>query len=559
MTKRVATYTRVSSDMQVEGFSLAAQEEAMRRYMELRGWQHVASYSDPGRSARTALRPDFQRMLADAEHGLFDVILVHKIDRFSRSLIDTLTIIARLDKQGVAFASVSQDFDMTTSTGRMIFSIWSVIAQWYSDNLSEETIKGKAERARQGGWNGSLSFGYTTPRRMRERLVQLGDDFRAGQVDQDTYSREANLIEDALERYANAHPSGAIPDPFTAPGVHLAFSKYVSGQYSDADIAWMLNDAGYRTTGSRGPNPWSKDSVTVMLQNRFYIGETSYHGERLPGNHEPIIDAATFDVAQQVRARRASAQMTNEAVALNSFPLASLLRCACCGSPWWGQSIRGERRYRNSAKQRGRQCAARVRSTRAITFEAQVEAVLTQLELPSDWQQQARQRAESKAHDQTPKTSRKALESRLSRVQDMYEAGHLTRDQYLQKRAAVERELAALPTAESKTANLEQVAAMLKHVRRLWDVATLEERKLWIGLMFNAIYVRDDKIVAVEPSAELWELLSFNGVAEGKIEIEVDVTIYMKRSRRVPNPRSVYSVHVVAPATPGDQVRRLTA
>jgi site-specific DNA recombinase len=98
-------------------------------------------------------------MLADAETGAFDAIVVHKLDRFSRNLRITLETLERLDKSGVGFVSLPEDMDFTTPIGKVILATPAAFAQYYSDNLSQETKKGKAERKRQGLCNGLLPFG----------------------------------------------------------------------------------------------------------------------------------------------------------------------------------------------------------------------------------------------------------------------------------------------------------------------------------------------------------------------------------------------------------------
>jgi site-specific DNA recombinase len=160
---KVAIYTRVSSEEQVDGYSLSAQEEQARRFAEFKGWTVVALYEEPGRSGKSDLRPVFQQMIRDAEAHQFDVILVHKLDRFSRNVLDVLSYLKRLHQYDVSFTSVTEDFDFTTPMGRMLLTLLAAFAEWYLSNLSHETAKGKAERARKGDWNGTLPFGYTTP------------------------------------------------------------------------------------------------------------------------------------------------------------------------------------------------------------------------------------------------------------------------------------------------------------------------------------------------------------------------------------------------------------
>ena len=159
---RVGIYYRVSGKEQLQGYSLDAQVRAIEAWCSGQGWEIVARYPEPARSARTdvlAKRPAFRQMLTDAEAGRFDVVVVHKLDRFARNLRVLLESLERLERSRVGFVSVSENVDFSTPMGRMVLSTMGGLAQFYSDNLSSETMKGKRERKAQGLYNGLLPFG----------------------------------------------------------------------------------------------------------------------------------------------------------------------------------------------------------------------------------------------------------------------------------------------------------------------------------------------------------------------------------------------------------------
>ncbi|MGN6754948.1 MAG: recombinase family protein [Thermomicrobiales bacterium] len=161
MTKK-AIYTRVSSQEQLEGWSLDAQKRIIEQYITLREWKDVAYFSDEGLSAfndEVAKRPGFAAMLAAAKRGEFDTIIVHKLDRFARSLVLTLTELAELERAGVAFVSVAEQFDFTTSIGRVVLATLAAFAEFYSRNLSTEVKKGLAERKAAGLAHGRIPWG----------------------------------------------------------------------------------------------------------------------------------------------------------------------------------------------------------------------------------------------------------------------------------------------------------------------------------------------------------------------------------------------------------------
>lgn len=143
---RAAIYTRVSTEEQTEGWSLDAQQDECVGLLQRRGWQYMEpAYLEPGRSARTDLRPVFQRMMRDAELKRFDVIVVHKLDRFSRSLTDVVRNVARLKEAKVGLVSVAEPWlDTTTPQGEFMLYLFALLAQWDNQNRARESAKGKA-------------------------------------------------------------------------------------------------------------------------------------------------------------------------------------------------------------------------------------------------------------------------------------------------------------------------------------------------------------------------------------------------------------------------------
>ncbi len=262
---RAGLYGRVSSEEQVEGYSLDAQDRVGRHYVAAHGWAVAEVYRDEGKSARTddlAKRPAFQQMLADAEAGRFDVVVVHKLDRFARNLLVALETLQRLERRDVGFVSISEQMDFTTPIGKVILATLAAFAQYYSDNLSAETKKGKAERKAQGLFNGLLPFG-----------VVKGPDGVP-----------------VLDREARA---GVVP----AEGLVLMFELAAAGK-TDREVARELTQAGYRTSGNRGANPFTKDTVREILTNRFYVGELpDGEGGWVAGKHGGLVDPALFEAA----------------------------------------------------------------------------------------------------------------------------------------------------------------------------------------------------------------------------------------------------------------------
>jgi DNA invertase Pin-like site-specific DNA recombinase len=458
---RAALYGRVSSEEQVEGYSLDAQDRAGRAHLEAQGWELVRVYRDEGKSARSddlAKRPQFAAMLADAEAGLFDVIVVHKLDRFSRNLRVTLETLERLERSGVGFVSISEQMDFTTPTGRVMLSTMGGFAQFYSDNLSLETKKGKAEPKAQGLYNGLLPFG--------------------------------------LKKHAET--GLPVPDPETYPGLLLAFQLAAQGK-SDRDVADALNTAGYRTTGNRGRNPFTKDTVCRLLQNRFYLGELpDGKGGWVPAAHQPVLDEELF--AQAIAARRA-----NQSGSLNvtrqhrRHSLSGLGVCGHCGGKLHILTHR-DGKARIYCYQRRQATSCQQRSLHLTVIEEQLTTYLQTFHLPEEVVAEIVSLYEAAGQRRTDvERERREIESRLVRIAELYGWGDLTREAYLVERERLQDRLHGLRDTSEWATALAQAAGFLRDLPAAWEAATPEQRNDLARLIFQSIEVRDDRIVAVVP------------------------------------------------------------
>ena len=458
---RAAPYRRVSSDEQIEGYSLDAQTRAVRQYCESHGWAIVHEYSDEGKSARTddlAKRPAFGQMLADAEAGLFDVIVVHKLDRFARNLRVTLETLERLDRAGVAFVSISEQMDFTSPIGKVILATLAAFAQYYSDNLSWETKKGKHERKAQGLYNGVLPFG-----------VKRNKDVRV-----------------------------PVPDPESYPGLLLAMQTAAQGK-SDRDVADVLNEAGYRSTGNRGHNPFTKDTVRPILTNRFYLGELpDGAGGWIKGAHAPMLDDDLFEQVKQVRAANRTAIAT-VAHSMRRYALSGLAVCGHCGGRLHFQTDRYEqsRVFCYQGKQATATACAQ-RSHKLAPIEAQLGAYLATFHLDDETVAEIITLYErSRDERDDSERRRREIESRLARIAELYKWGDLTRDAYQSERDQLQGELGGLKRTTSISDLLTRTAAFLRDLPTTWEAATSAQRNALAGLVFQSVEIKDDRVIAV--------------------------------------------------------------
>ncbi len=317
--KRVVGYFRVSTEEQIEGYSISAQERAYRQFVEAHGYTSVGEYRDEGKSARTdhiKRRPQFAQMLQDAQVGLFDVIVVHKMDRFSRSMRVAVQAFEQLGQSNVGLVSVSEpNLDYSTPQGKLFMHMLWALAQFYSDNLAQEVRKGKVERKQQGLYNGILPFGAIK-----------GDD---GVPIPD--QRDIGLGNGPGNGHTNYD------------GLLSLFQMAADG-YTHKRVAEEMNKIGYRTSGNRGNNLFTKDTVAGIMRNRFYLGELpdgeyvvgrsrrGAYTKGLEGKHAPLIPTELWEAAQrgkELNSRRVGRPATTNKA--RTYSLSGLLFCSSCG------------------------------------------------------------------------------------------------------------------------------------------------------------------------------------------------------------------------------------
>jgi site-specific DNA recombinase len=273
---RCGVYTRKSSEegLEQEFNSLHAQREACEAYIASQrseGWVLVRDqYDDGGISGGTLERPALQRLLTDIEDGLVDVVVVYKIDRLSRSLMDFSKLVEVFDRNGVTFVSVTQSFNTTTSMGRLTLNILLSFAQ-FEREVTAERIRDKFRASRMKGmWmGGNIPLGYEV--RDRKLLVRKED----------------------------------------AEHVRWIFTRFIE-LGSATELARDVDSRNIRT--SRG-NRIDKKAIYRILNNRVYLGDAVHKGESYPGEHTAIIDQCLWDKVHailtespRIRAARTRAQ-----------------------------------------------------------------------------------------------------------------------------------------------------------------------------------------------------------------------------------------------------------
>lgn len=161
--KKCILYPRVSTEMQVEGYSLDGQKTSLKKFAEREEMQIVGIYEDAGKSGKSIEgRPAFKRMLSDIQEGLdVDYVLVYKLSRFGRNAADILNSLEFIQSYGVNLICIEEGIDSSQTSGKLLISVLSTVAEIERENILEQTMNGRREKARQGKWNGGPApYGY---------------------------------------------------------------------------------------------------------------------------------------------------------------------------------------------------------------------------------------------------------------------------------------------------------------------------------------------------------------------------------------------------------------
>jgi site-specific DNA recombinase len=267
---RCAIYTRVSTEhgLDQEFNSLDAQYDAASAYIKSQahaGWTLIRSrYDDGGYSGGSTDRPDLQKLLDDIRARKIDVIVVYKVDRLTRSLADFAKLVELFDAHGVSFVSVTQQFNTTTSMGRLTLNVLLSFAQFEREVTSERIRDKIAASKRKGIWvGGTLPLGY---------------EIKDGKIA--VVEEEAELVRSIFRRY-----------------LELGSVNELLRDLKERNIRTKTRLLS--TGATRGGIPFGRGALYYVLSNHFYIGEVRYKNEILPGEQPPIMDRALFDAVRQ--------------------------------------------------------------------------------------------------------------------------------------------------------------------------------------------------------------------------------------------------------------------
>lgn len=459
MLKRTALYIRVSTARQdQEGYSIPLQKERLIAYCKAKGWVVAGVFVDPGHSGSSLERPGITALIDGVSAGKYDVVLVYKLDRLSRSQKDTLFLIEDVFMaNGADFVSMQESFDTSTIYGRAMVGILSVFAQMERETITERTLMGRAGRAEEGLWHG----GGTDP---------IGYRYIDGELVVD--AAEAAQVREVYELYAAGHSVSEI-------------SRRMDGRETKH-------------------GDWSHTStVGNVLDNPLYAGIVHFDGVAVPGLHTAIIPA---EIDQKVKAKRKRLKRADAALD-SDFLLTGMIYCSECGA-----------RYFPNRRPNGKvvySCHSRAKKNKKMikdpnckaphipidNLDAMVEAeVLSLAADPSKLQEIIKKRAADDGDSRSGKYSNsrseavRLLDAEIGRLMDLLQQDSLTDVGEIAERIqAVHTErMSLLPLSQkagAKEYDLDEFRALLHEVSFGWASSDLRGRRSFLLQLIDAAHI----------------------------------------------------------------------
>ena len=457
---KAVIYARYSSDSQREE-SIEGQLRECTEYAERNGITVLRSYIDRALSARTADRPEFQNMIKDSEQKLFDVVLIWKLDRFSRDRYDSAHYKRILKKNGVKVVSATEIIS-EGAEGIILESVLEGYAEYYSADLSEKVVRGMTDNALKCKFNGGMMpIGY---------VIDAEQHFKI--------------------------------DPLTAPFVLEAFKRYDGGETISSIMNW-LNEQGLTNTRGR---KMTFNSVGHILHNRRYIGEFRYRDVIVPDAIPAIVPQDLFDRVQEKLAKNKKAPARHKAE--DDYLLTTKLFCGYCGAYLCGESgtshtgnvhhyykcvsVKKKRTecHKKSVKKEWIEDLVVNETMKMVMDDTAIEAIVSML-----MDLQDRENVNLPLYEQQLREADTAIQNLLNAIQQ----GILTKstkgrlEELEATKEELETKIACEKLAKPKV-SAEFMTFWLHRFRKL-DVRQKSHRKMLIDTFVNAIFLYDDKMV----------------------------------------------------------------
>lgn len=452
-------YVRVSTDNQLENYSIEEQTDRLKAYCQAKGWTLLHIYIDGGYSGGNTDRPALQEMLQAITKNHIDAVVVYKLDRLSRSQKDTLTLIEdKLLANHTDFVSINENFDTSTPFGKAMIGILSVFAQLEKDQITERFTMGRIGRSKAGYFHG----GGNAP---------TGYNYQDGML---------------------------VINEYEAMQVRQVFSLFLAGKSINAI---------HRQLAAQYTTKWSSTKVRNILQNSIYIGKVQFLQQEYTGLHQPLIDEKTFHTANRLlhsserEQKKTNAQKTPFRA---GYLLSGLLFCAKCGA-------------RYSVSHGYYKCYSRSKDNPKYVLDpncknqnwpieeldalicGQIEALIAQPEVL--------QKTLSAAQNKTVKIDKKAIKKRLAEISsqlqkliDLYQIGTIPMEVISQRANTLAEEQKAL---ESELNQSDEVPATdlfcsaLQDYQNGFQLGDLEQRRLLLSSLIERVLINEKSIKVI--------------------------------------------------------------
>jgi len=329
---KIAIYIRVSTEEQAkEGFSLTTQREYLEEYAKREGHEVYKIYSDDGISGYSERRPALQELLKDAKLRRFDLVIVYKIDRFSRNLKDLLNLVDELSNSGVGFKSATEPFDTTTSAGKLMFQQLGSFAEFERNRLAERVMPGMIKGVQLGNWQGA-------------RYSPFGYDYNKPEKVLEVNEKQAPIVKMIFEMAIADKPVRYIREYLTKKGYRNRNGNYFTAKL----IRDILRNRVY--TGKLVWNRCHYDKTQKTPKGYRYIKNDPDKVVISQGRHQPLISDEVFERAQKALAKRRIEHKKRA----GDYPLSAVMFCAKCNHKYHGVS--SIRNHRTGEKSRWYRC-----------------------------------------------------------------------------------------------------------------------------------------------------------------------------------------------------------
>ena len=476
-------YARVSTDEQAErDLSIPFQLERCRYHAQGLNWVVVKEFVDAGESARTDKRPEFQKMITAARAKEFDVILVHKFDRFARNDYDFITYEKELEDLGIKVESLSEPGDASTPAGYISRRMMQIISTWYSKNLAIEVKKGLLKKVETGGWPKQAPFGYVNKHDKNSTWIEV--------------------------------------DPKNGPFVTEAFREMSTGKWtleSWADHAYSL---GYH---SRYGNRIRRSKWSDIFHHRIYLGETWMKVGDIPikGSHQALVDEDTFTWVQQVLSQH---DKNRQHTRRYKYLLQGILHSADADSPCWAETNNKKKisYYRSRQKVNGSQVYYNSKNV-----DDQIPAIFKNITVTETTRQAMRKELSAFFAEEVEGNGQlKANEARLAKLERMeknlqrlYVEEEISLADFKEHRSQLEAERSRLRTTVDGVrqnqhlikADFEVALELATQLDFLYNNGNFDQRRLLCETVLKRIYVEDGRITKTEFNAPFAIIARANG------------------------------------------------